>query len=494
MPVLSLTSSLARHAWWCAALLLLAGAAVAMRDGATRASGEVAEHPSPAGRVPERYDVPGERERFLIRKSVIAKRLNTVLLPAMREHGIDLWLVFSREHNVDPLLSEIGGGWGGVRNAYLFFDRGGDAPEKIFVGSHELHDRTIPETYDQVIYYGYGKDGVTADLRRLVEERDPRRIGINVSRTLPMADGLTWSLRTFLEEALGPKYASRLVSAELMVRDFRTNHIREEWPPYESLCRWTVAWEEEALSDAVVEPGRTTVADLHWWLRQRATDLGLLVEFLPNVRVTREGENLAPSNSPAHVIQPGDVISIDAGLGYLDYRTDIKRTAYVLRPGETDAPASMREAFARALRVTDLLTANMKPGEVAHEVWSRTMSQLRAMGYHEGVNPAGSSVVTDQPHRPEVGIYSHSVGNSTHDIGARVAQNWPFAYGDRVGYRLALNAWYSVELHVSTPIPEWGGRLLPIRIEEDAALTERGIVYFAPRQTRLVLIGAGGTR
>lgn len=475
--------------WWGGAVLLAVGIAALGWADAVRPVQEGGEPAGPAPSPRERYGVPGEKERFEIRKDIIAKRLNTVLLPAMRAHGIDLWLVFSREHNLDPMHSEIGGGWGGVRNAYLFFDRGGDRPEKIFIGSHELHDSTIPDTYDQVIYYGYSRDGVTADLKRIVEERDPKRIGVNVSPTLPMADGLSWSLRRFLEESLGPKYAARLASAELVVRDFRTHHIPDEWRPYADLCRWTVAWEEEALSDTVIVPGRTTVADVHWWLRQQAVDLGLIVEFLPNVRVTRQGENLAPSNSPEHVIQPGDVLSIDAGVGYIDYRTDIKRTAYVLRPGETDAPASMQKAFADAMRVTDILTGNMTPGAIAYEVWAKTMREAEALGYESGANPAGSSIIRDEPDRPEVGIYSHSVGNSTHDIGARVAQNWPFAYGDRVGYPLRVNAWYSVELHVSTPIPEWDGRLLPIRIEEDAALTERGIEYFAPRQTKLLLIG-----
>src|SRR5688572_18986497 len=82
---------------------------------------------------------------FGVRSNIIKKRLDTVLLPAMRAHKIDLWLVFTREHNEDPLLSEIGGGWGGVRNAYLFFDRG-DRLEKIFIRSHELRDSTIPES------------------------------------------------------------------------------------------------------------------------------------------------------------------------------------------------------------------------------------------------------------------------------------------------------------------------------------------------------------
>ena len=152
-----------------------------------------------------------------------------------------------------------------------------------------------------------------------------------------------------------------MVSAELLARDFRTAHIPEEVPVFQDLCRWTIAWEEEALSDSVVTVGQTTADDIHWWMRQKALDLGLDVEFLPGVRITREGQNL-PVNSAAHPVQGGDLISIDAGLAFNDYRTDIKRTAYVLKAGESRPPASVEKAFSDALKVTDILREHMKPG------------------------------------------------------------------------------------------------------------------------------------
>ncbi len=48
-----------------------------------------------------------------------------------------------------------------------------------------------------------------------------------------------------------------------------------------------------------------------------------------------------------------------------------------------------------------------------------------------------------------------------------------------------------MELHVSTPIPEWDGMVLPVRIEENARLTDSGVKYFVPRQTELLVIGGG---
>ena len=169
------------------------------------AAGGCGEAARDAVRPTETLRIPGARERFETRKRLVRERLDSVLLPAMRAQGVDLWLVFSREHHTDPILSEIGGGWGGVRNAYLFFDRGADEPEKIFIGSHELRDTTIRDAYDEMIHYGYTEEGIRPHLREVVEERNPQRIGINVSPTLPMADGLTWTLRNFLEDALGPR-------------------------------------------------------------------------------------------------------------------------------------------------------------------------------------------------------------------------------------------------------------------------------------------------
>jgi len=396
-----------------------------------------------------------------------------------------MWLVFSREHCEDPLLSEIGGGWGGVRNAYIFFDRSGVEPEKIFIGSHELRDPIISESYDRMIYCRYSKEGVLPHLKDIVIDRNPRKIGINVSPTLPMADGLTWTLRNFLEDVLGPKYSSRLTSAELLIRDFRTKHIPEELAVYRDLCRWTIVWEEEALSEAVAKVGETTANDIHWWMRQKALDLGFDVEFLPGVRITRKGKNLTTNLSNISIL-PGDVLSIDAGLKYIDYCTDYKRTAYVLKSDENKPPISMEKAFNNALEVYNLLVKNFKPGAIAHEIWENTMDKLQKQGYNLDLPETGSQSKSQDT--PAVGIYAHSVGNSSHDIGARVAINWPFAYGDRVQYPIVVNAWYSVELHVNIPIPEWDGRVVPIRIEESIVVTEKGFEHFVPPQKKLLVI------
>ena len=61
------------------------------------------------------YSVPASRERFELRRNMVADKLNKALLPAMRNHNIDMWIVLDRENNDDPLHAELGGGFSGVR-------------------------------------------------------------------------------------------------------------------------------------------------------------------------------------------------------------------------------------------------------------------------------------------------------------------------------------------------------------------------------------------
>src|SRR5690349_16486525 len=108
------------------------------------------------------FHAPGYRERFEIQKAIVLEKLDTALLPAMRAHGVDMWLVLDRENHPDPMHVEIGGGYSGVRAAFIYFDNGGSKPEKIFYGSHEQPaNSVITQVYDEKSYYGYSKEGLS---------------------------------------------------------------------------------------------------------------------------------------------------------------------------------------------------------------------------------------------------------------------------------------------------------------------------------------------
>jgi len=435
------------------------------------------------------YGVPDARERYEIQKAIIEEKLATALLPAMRRHGIDMWLVLDREYNPDPLQVELGGNGTGVRAAYIFFDNGSDTPEKLFYSSHEQPaNSVIANVYDETIYYGYSREGLTPHLKKAIAERDPKRIGINRSATIPMADGLSSGLHAYLLDVLDETYAARLVSAELLARDFRTNRTAKETAMYEQLLAWTHDWMKEALSTANIETGVTTAEDVAWWLKDRAREIGL--SGYGTVRVVREGD-LLPIHDPDMPLLPGDIVGIDGGLRFLGYSVDIKRTAYLLKSGESAVPNELQTAWDVVHDMARVYTGEMKVGAIGHEIWSAINAEAAARGYATVGPDAGGDASSNT--RPEAGFYGHSVGNGAHDIGPRVAADIPFAYGDRVRYPLALNEWVSIEFHVSTPIPMWGGKTWYTRFEETAQITTDGTRWMlAPQRAMFLVQPAGG--
>jgi hypothetical protein len=89
--------------------------------------------------------IPDERTRYALQRDLVIEKVNTILLPLMRQHDIDMWITMDREYNPDPFAAEIGG-QGGVRNAHIFFDNGQQL-EKIFIFSHPPREDLAPRLY-----------------------------------------------------------------------------------------------------------------------------------------------------------------------------------------------------------------------------------------------------------------------------------------------------------------------------------------------------------
>ena len=60
------------------------------------------------------------------------------------------------------------------------------------------------------------------------------------------------------------------------------------------------------------------------------------------------------------VIHPGDFIVCDVGIHYLRLHTDHQQWAYVLWPGEQDAPEGMKKLMAEANRLQDIFMSEFR--------------------------------------------------------------------------------------------------------------------------------------
>ncbi|MCP5118379.1 MAG: hypothetical protein GY953_46800, partial [bacterium] len=216
---------------------------------------------------------------LLVQAAEIGKKRVNVLLPdAMAQHGFDLWLVFTREYSRDPIAEDLAGGKVVARSAFLFARTPNGFRKTAIVASYDTTPVTESGIYDEVI--AYRREGVKPHLKKAVESLDPKRIGINVSRDVPIADGLTLGMRNYLEETLGAKYVGRFESAEAVVVSFRGRRLPEEVDILREAAVYTDKIIREALSAKVITPGKTSENDVANHLRRRTEEFGATVPFL----------------------------------------------------------------------------------------------------------------------------------------------------------------------------------------------------------------------
>jgi Xaa-Pro aminopeptidase len=397
------------------------------------------------------------------------EKFDRILPEAMRENGIDMWIVAMKEGHYDPLWELLGRGYVGSIGYYIFTNRGGDRIERAAIGIDD-HHRAACGAYDI---------DSTVALGRFVAERKPRRIGLDMSEEMGLADGLSHTLYNHIVKEVGPEYASRLVSAEKMISDFSSRRVASELVAFGEATDIGRQIAERALSKEVITPGATTLADVAWWIQDEMLRRGLGSSFeAPSIYIT--GPNGIEATSNDRIIQRGDLLMIDFGVGYLNMWTDQKRIAYVLKPGETRLPASYQRAFDNAVRVRDVIHRTARPGKSAQAMMNELNAAIAAAGFTamRGFNEVRADASV------EFIIGCHSVGDWGHGIGPSMA----FFNPGRLTYEMRPTNLFSIELFAYTPIPEWQGKKLRIPLEDDAVITARGVEWLSPPSYRIGLI------
>lgn len=412
------------------------------------------------------------REQAAVVDRLLAQRLETVIPALMRREKIDVWIVAAREYNEDPVIETmLPATWMAARRRTIlvFIDHGPAAGvERLAVARYDVGPsfRGVWDPAAQPDQWAY--------LAGLIAARAPRAIAVNRSTTFGHADGLTATEYEALQAALPAALRGRLVSGERLAVGWLETRIPEEMVLYPQIVRIAHAIIEEGFSEAVIQPGVTTTDDVVWWYRERVRGLGLETWFHPSVSVQRDE---APERSgdfasrPGEtVILPGDLLHVDFGIRYLRLNTDTQQHAYVLRPGEREAPAGLQDALSVGNRLQDLLTNSFKTGRTGNEILRATLDQARA----EGIQAT---------------VYTHPLGFHGHGAGPAIGmwdrQDGVPGTGD---YPLFPNTVYSIELNAAVPVPEWGGKSVRIMLEEDAAFDGEEVYYLDGRQTRLMLI------
>ena len=249
---------------------------------------------------------------------------------------------------------------------------------------------------------------------------------------------------------------------------------------------------ERALSNEVVVPGVTTSRDVGWWVQERLLEMGVRPSFgisTPGISRTAAGGR-GPRRSRDGAIQRGDFLSYDMGIRYLNFGTDFKRHAYVLREEETAPPADIQHAWDMGYQARQIIENNIKVGRTAGETLAYLVEVLEAAGYvytpfvddsrdRDIINAMG-----EDP-RTGISIDCHTVGNTGNSEAAVGPSFAPFR-PDRAHVMIQPDNIFSLEFVVHSAMDD--GTRMSINFEDNAIVTVHGVEWLYPPNPRILLI------
>jgi Xaa-Pro aminopeptidase len=412
-----------------------------------------------------------ERQRAAVIDKILEERMDNLLPKLMRERGVDMWVIISREYNEDPIMKTmLPAVWLSARRRtiFVFYDNG-ESVERLAIARYDVGNllqgawdlNTHPDQWDALV--------------AAIEDKNPKKIGLNFSKYYAHADGLTYTEHGEMMAKMPEVYKERIISAADLAVSWLETRTDKEMVLYEQLGRISHQIIADAFSEKVIQPGVTTTDDVVWWMRQKVTDLGLDTWFHPTVDIQRyDPENLDHlrtfSKRPEkQVIMVGDLLHCDFGITYLRLNTDQQEHAYVLRPGETEIPVYLKEAFKQGNAVQDALTNSFKVGLSGNQILANALAQTK----QEGID----GVIYTHP----IGFHGHAAGPT---IGMWDNQGKTIGAGD---YLMRPNTAYSIELNASVRLAEWK-KTIRIMLEEDGYFDGENFRYIDGRQKEIFQI------
>jgi len=416
------------------------------------------------------------KERSALIDTILEQRFSDVLPEIMEREGIDMWVLMSREYNEDPVLKTmLPSTWLAARRhtMLVIYNPGDGRPlEKLAVARYAVGS-LFEKAWDKE-----AQPDQWQALKHIIESRNPTKIAINTSDAFALADGMTSTEYNRFMSTLSDQFKRRVVSGEMLVIGWLETRSELEMKHYPALAQIGHSLIATAFSNEVITPNVTTTDDVVWWLRDQTRALGLTNWFHPTVSIQRKDSEVfdqisAFSKRPGeNIIRPGDLIHVDFGITYLRLNTDQQQHAYVLKPGEKDAPASLKNALKAGNQLQDILTSNFKVGRTGNTI----LNMSRQQAIEQGITPA---------------IYTHPLGFHGHAAGPTIGM-WDAQEGVPIkgDYPMFAQTAYSIELNAASFIEKWN-KEIRIMLEEDAFFDGKSVTYLDNRQTEFHLIHSG---
>ena len=412
------------------------------------------------------------KDRATLIEKIQKDRLDNLLPELMSKNGIDMWIIITREYNEDPIIKTLlPPTWLNARRRTILvfsFDESTKKTESVAISRYNF-GKNIKSIWDKE-----KKPNQMLALKDYIDKVNPKKIGLNYSENFALIDGISKSDYELFYSSISNDIKQRIVSAENLGIQWIETRTKLEKEIYKDLVSITQNIINEAFSNKVIEPGKTTTDDVVWWMREKVLELKLKTWFHPTVDVQRNEQSdlyAFDGKSKYDIIQPGDLVHCDFGISYLTLNTDCQQIAYVLKSDEKEAPEFLTKALKDANKLQDILTSEFELDKTGNEILLNSLKIAK----EKGLDPQ---------------IYTHPLGTFGHSAGTTIGM-WDSQGGVPIkgDVLMKYNTVYAIELNNKSFIKDWN-KEVRIMLEEAGLFEENGFKYINGRQEEILLINS----
>lgn len=412
------------------------------------------------------------KDRATLIEKIQKDRLDNLLPELMSKNGIDMWIIITREYNEDPIIKTLlPPTWLNARRRTILvfsFDKSTKKTESVAISRYNF-GKNIKSIWDKE-----KNPNQMLALKDYIDKVNPKKIGLNYSENFALIDGISKSDYELFYSSISNDIKQRIVSAENLGIQWIETRTKLEKEIYKDLVSITQNIINEAFSNKVIEPGKTTTDDVVWWMREKVLELKLKTWFHPTVDVQRNEQSdlyAFDGKSKYDIIQPGDLVHCDFGISYLTLNTDCQQIAYVLKSDEKEAPEFLTKALKDANKLQDILTSEFELDKTGNEILLNSLKIAK----DNGLDPQ---------------IYTHPLGTFGHSAGTTIGM-WDSQEGVPIKGDILMkyNTVYAIELNNKSFIKDWN-KEVRIMLEEAGLFEENGFKYINGRQEEIILINS----
>ena len=379
----------------------------------------------------------------------------------LKEFNIDCWITFARESQIngDPTLAFLVPADITWHSAFIISK---DGRTRAIVGQYDKITIEESGAYDTVVGF---VESAKESVQEYLKELNPKQIALNYSEGSEICDGLTHGMYLTLHRYLDEiGMADRIISAERIVSALRERKSESELEKMKQAIYIT----EDIFKEVTgfIKPG-VTEKEIASFMKEEVKKRGIELAWEETVC---PAVFTGPETAEAHyaptdkVVEKGHILNMDFGVKYDGYCSDMQRTFYILKDGETEAPAEVQHGFETIVKSIDIARQAMFIGAMGLDVDAVAREVVLTGGFDEFPHGLG-----------------HQVGRYSHDGTALLGPAWE-KYAEKPYKKLEKNMVFTLEPRLTVE-----GRGIAT-VEEMVVLTEDGAEYLSNPQNELILI------